>query len=126
MNELFLVTGALAAFGGLGHSYLGERMILIPLTRRAELPSTRFGGPAETTIMLRFTWHFFTVVMVSLAVVFLALGSGIVGGGNWTVVRVLAGYFAVFGVLVLVLSRGRHRAWLIGLGAAVTAWLGTM
>ena len=126
MNELFLVTGALAAFGGLGHGYLGERMILIPLTRRAELPSTRLGGAAQTGMMLRFTWHFFSVVMLSLAVVFLALGSGAISGGDWTVVRVLAGYFAVFGVLVLVLSRGRHFAWLIGLGAAVTAWLGTV
>lgn len=77
-------------------------------------------------MMLRFTWHFFTVVMVNLAVVFLALGSGVAGGGDWTVVRVLAGYFAIFGMLVLVLSRGRHFAWLIGLGAALTAWLGTV
>ncbi|HEV8575029.1 MAG TPA: hypothetical protein VGR43_10020 [Dehalococcoidia bacterium] len=126
MNELFLVTGALAAFGGLGHGYLGERLILIPLTQRAELPSTRFGGARQTAMMLRFTWHFFTVVMLSLAVVFFALGSGIIGGGDWTAVRVLAGYFAVFGVLVLALSRGRHFAWLIGLGAASTAWLGTL
>jgi len=126
MNELFLVTGALAAFGGLGHAFLGERMILIPLTRRAELPSTRLGGAAQTVMMLRFTWHFFSVVMLSLAVAFLALGSGAIGGGDWAVVRVLAGYFAVFGVLVLGLSRGHHFAWLIGLGAAVTAWLGTL
>jgi hypothetical protein len=126
MNEMFLVTGVLAALGGLGHGYLGERMILVPLMQRAELPATRLGGPAFTGMMLRFTWHSFTVVMLSLAVVFFALGAGAIGGGNWTVVRVLAGYFAAFGVLVLVLSRGRHRAWLIGLGAAVTAWLGTL
>jgi len=77
-------------------------------------------------MMLRFTWHFFSVVMLSLALVFLALGAGVIGGGDWTVVRVLAGYFAVFGVLVLVLSRGRHFAWLLGLAAAVAAWLGTL
>ncbi|SRR6266542_4677992 len=126
MNELFLVTGALAGFGALGHGYLGERLVLMPLTQGRDLPSTRFGGATQTAMMLRFTWHFFTVVMLSLAVVFFALGSGVVGGGDWTVVRVLAGYFAVFGVLVLVLSRGRHFAWLIGLGAAATAWLGTL
>ena len=123
MNESFLVTGALAAFGGLSHAYLGERMILIPLRRQVDLPATRL---ASTMRVLRFTWHFFSVVMVSLAVVFLALGTGLVGSGNWAEVRVLAGYFAVFGVLVLVLSRGRHFAWLVGLGAAVTAWLGTV
>ena len=126
MNELFLVTGALAGFGALAHGYLGERLVLMPVTQGADLPSTRFGDATQTAMMLRFTWHFFTVVMVSLAVVFLALGSGVVGGGDWTVVRVLAGYFAVFGMLVFVLSRGRHFAWLVGLGAAVTAWLGTV
>ncbi len=136
MNELFLVTGTLAAFGGLAHAYLGERLLIIPLMERADLPTTRFEtarllrnlafSDHDTKMILRGSWHFFTVVMVSLAVAFLALGSGVVGGGDWTVVRVLAGYFAVFGVLVLALLRGRHFAWLIGLGAAVTAWLGTL
>src|SRR5438128_12058784 len=125
MNELFLVTGALAAFGGLGHAFLGERLILIPLTRRAELPSTRLRGAAQTAMMLRFTWHFFTVVMLSLAIVFLALGTEVVGGGDLPVVRLLGGYFAVFDVLVLVLSRGRDFTWLGGLAAAVAAWLGS-
>jgi hypothetical protein len=126
MNEPFMITGALAGLGALGHGYLGERLLLIPLTRRTELPATRLGGPAQTAMMLRFTWHFFTVVMLSLAVVFLTLGTGVIGGGDWVVVRVLAGYFGVFGLLVLVLSRGRHFAWLIGVAAAVTAWLGTL
>jgi hypothetical protein len=125
MKELFLVTGALAGFGGLVHAY-GGRLVLIPMSRQTQLPATRFGGPRATMGMLRFTWHFFTVVMLSLAVVFTALGTGVIGGGNWAVVRVLAGYFAVFGVLVLVQSRGRHFAWLGGLAAAVTAWLGTL
>lgn len=126
MSELFLVTAALAAFGGLSHAYLGERMILIPLRREAQLPATALGGPGTTMSMLRFVWHFFTVVMVSLAVVFMALGTGIVGGGDWAVVRVLAGYFAIFGVLVLVQSRGRHFAWLLALATAAAAWLGTL
>ena len=126
MDELFLVTGALAGFGALAHGYFGERLVLMPVTQGTDLPSTRFGGATQTALMLRFTWHFFTVVMLSLAVVFFALGSGVVGGGNWTVVRVLAGYLAGFGVLVLVLSRGHHFAWMIGLGAAATAWLGTL
>lgn len=125
MNELFLVTGVFAALGALGHGYLGERLILMPLGHGADLPRTRFGNTPTTVMMIRFTWHFFTVVMISLAVVFIALGGRVIGGGDWTLVRVLAGYFAVFGALVFVLSRGRHFAWLIGLGAAVTALLGT-
>jgi hypothetical protein len=126
MNELFLVTGALAALAGLVHGYGGERIVLVPISREAQLPATKFGGPRFTMSMLRFTWHFFTVVMLSLGVVFFALGTGIIGGGDWTIVRVLAGYFAVFGVVVLVQSRGRHFAWVVGFAAAVTAWLGTI
>jgi hypothetical protein len=126
MNEAFFVTAVLAALGALGHGYLGERLLLVPLGRQTDLPTSRIGGKRSTMQMLRFTWHFFTAVMVSLAVVFLLLGAGVAGGGDWTVVRVLAVYFAVFGVLVLVLSRGRHFAWLLGLGAAATAWLGTV
>jgi len=121
MNEAFVVTGALAAFGGLSHAYLGERQVLIPLTQRTELTAT-----GSTMMVLRFTWHFFSVVMTSLAVVFIALAAGLIGGGDWTVVRVLAVYFAVFGALVLVLSRGRHFAWLIGFACGATAWLGTV
>ncbi len=136
MNELFLVTGTLAAFGGLSHAYLGERLLLTPLMERVDLPTTRFEtarllrniafSDDDTKIILRGAWHFFTVVMVSVAAVFLALGAGVAGGGDWTVVRILAVYFAVFGVLVLVLSRGRHFAWPIALAAALTAWLGTL
>ena len=136
MNELFLVTGTLAAFGGLAHAFLGERLLIIPLMKRADLPTTRFEtarllrniafSDDDTKRILRGVWHFFTVVMVSLAAVFLALGAGIAGGGDWTVVRILAAYFGVSGVLVLVLSRGRHFAWLIALAAAVTTWLGTL
>jgi hypothetical protein len=126
MNEPFLVTGALATFGGLAHGYLGERLILVPLGREGGVPATRLGGPRMTMKMLRFSWHFFSVVMLGLAVVFFALGTESVGGGDWSVVRLLAGCFAVFGLLVLVLSRGRHFAWLLGLAAALTAWLGTL
>ena len=68
MNELFLVTGVLAGSGAVAHGYLGERLVLMPVTQGTDLPSTRFGDGTQTAMMLRFTWHFFTVVMVSLAV----------------------------------------------------------
>jgi Flp pilus assembly protein protease CpaA len=64
--------------------------------------------------------------MAGLAVGFLLLATDAIGGGDWALVRALAVCFGVFGVLVLVLSRGRHFAWLLGLGAAATAWAGTL
>jgi hypothetical protein len=126
MTEAFYATAALAAAAGMGHGYLGERLLLVPLGRQTDLPTTRLGGKRSTMQMLRFTWHFFTAVMLALAVAFLMLATGAIGGGDWALVRVLAVSFAVFGVLVLVLSRGRHRAWVLGFACAGTAWLGTL
>ena len=126
MTEAFYATSALAALGGLAHGYLGERLLLVPIGRKADLPATRLGGKGSTMMMLRFTWHFFTVMMAGLAVAFLALAIGAIGGGDWALVRVIGVSFAVFGALVLMLSHGRHFAWILGFVCAGTAWLGTL
>ena len=126
MTEAFYATAALVALTGMGHGYLGERLLLVPLGRQMNLPTTRLGGESFTMMMIRFTWHFFTVVMAGLAVAFVLLATGVIGGGDWALVRVLAISFAVFGVLVLLLSRGRHRAWILGFACAGTTWLGTL
>jgi hypothetical protein len=126
MTEVFYATGALAAFGALAHGYLGEQLVLAPLGKQANLPATRLGGKRFTMSMIRFTWHFFTAVMVALAVAFFLLAAGAIGGGDWALVRVLAISFAVFGTIVLVMSRGRHFAWILGFACAGTAWLGTL
>jgi hypothetical protein len=122
----FFVSAALAASGALIHSFLGERRVLIPLAQQGALPSTSLGDASQTMMMIRFTWHFLSVVAASLAVVFVGLATGVIGGGDWAVVRVLGVYFAIFGVLVLVLWRGRNFAWLMGLVCAGTIWLGTL
>jgi hypothetical protein len=126
VTEAFYATGALAAFGAIAHGYLGERLVLAPLGRQVSLPATRLGGERSTMRMIRFSWHFFTVVMAGLAVAFLLLATGAIGGGDWALVRLLAVSFAIFGVLVLVLSRGRHFAWILGFACAGTACLGTL
>jgi hypothetical protein len=125
MNFPLLIAGVLAAAVGIGHSYLGERWILIPLFRSDGVPKTPIGDVQDTRRMIRFTWHSFTVIACSSAALFLALSAGIFGGG-WTVVRVMAMYWALFAVVVLLLSRGRHRAWLLGSLVAIAAWWGTM
>ena len=126
MTEAFYATATLAVFGAMAHGYLGERLVLGPLARQAGLPATRLGGARFTMSMIRFTWHFFTAVMMGLAVSFALLATGAIGGGDWTLVRTIAASFAVFGALVLILSRGRHFAWLLGFACAGTACLGTL
>lgn len=126
MNEGLVVAGVLALVGGASHSYLGERLILIPLFRGGGLPASPFGDAAFTKLLLRFVWHFFTIVAWSTAALFLVLSGGGLEGGNQTAVRIIALYWAVFAVAVLALSRGRHFAWLLGSGITVAAWLGTV
>lgn len=126
MNVPLLIAGLVAAAGGIAHSYMGERMILIPLFRGGGLPESPFGGEKFTRDVIRFAWHFFAIVVWSTAALFLLLSAGAVGGGDWTVVRVIAVYWAVFAVVVLILSRGRHFAWLLGSVVTAAAWWGTV
>ncbi len=126
MNVALAVAAVMAIVGGLAHSYMGERMILMPLFRSDGIPESPFGGVQFTRVMIRFAWHFFAVVVWSTAVLFLLLSVSAVGGGDWTAVRVIAAYWAVFAVVVLVMSRGRHFAWIGGTIVAVAAWWGTV
>src|SRR5436190_20735716 len=125
MNFPLLIAGVLAAAIGIGHSCLGETWILIPLFRGDGVPRTPIGGVQDTRRMIRFTWHFFSVVAWNTAGLFLALSAGIIGGG-WTVARVIATYWGVFAVAVLLLSRGRHGAWVLGSLVAIAGWWGTL
>lgn len=121
-----LIAGGLAVVGARSHAYLGERLVLIPLFRDGGVPATPFGGVAFTQAMLRAVWHFFTVVVLSVAVLFFVLSNGESGGANETAARIIGTYFAIFAPLVLVLSRGRHFAWLLASGIADGAWWGTL
>src|SRR3982750_181032 len=108
MNGPLLFAAALALAGGGVHSYMGERVILAPLFRDARIPETPFGDAQFTKAMIRGVWHFFAVVVWSTAGVFFAVSAGLFDGG--TPLRVIAVYWALFAVVALVLSRGRHFA----------------
>ena len=124
MSLALLVAALGAAAAGVGHSYLGERWILLPLFQTDALPRTPVGGTHATRRMIRFTWHFFSVVAWLTAATFAshALGSG---DGGSAVTRFLAVGWLVFGVTVLIFSRGRHGAWMLGLAVGAAAWLGS-
>jgi hypothetical protein len=124
MSLALLAAAVGAAAAGIGHSYLGERWILLPLFHTDALPRTPVGGTYATRRMIRFTWHFFSVVAWLTAATFASHGLGFVDGGSG-VIRVLAACWLAFGVAVLIFSRGRHGAWMLGLAVGVAAWLGS-
>ena len=125
MNFPLLIAAVGAAATGIGHSYLGERLILIPLFRGDGVPKTPIGGVSATRRMIRFTWHFFSVIAWSTSGLFFMRSAGMFDG-SWTPVRVIAMYWAIFAVAVLLLSRGRHGAWVLGALVAIAAWWGTV
>ena len=116
------LVGATLAFGlGLGHSYLGERYILVRLFRRVDLPRL-FGSDLFTRRTLRFAWHLTSVAWWGLgAVLLLAAG----GASKAAVGGAIAATFGASGLVTLVGSRGRHLAWPIFLLIAAAAWLAT-
>jgi len=125
----FLVAGALALVGAAIHGGAGEVIVLRPLFSGA-LPSSRFGGPAATRVMIRVTWHVVTLTFAAFGVAlatcgFLGPGDacrgiGVVAASSFT------GFVALSAVVVLQHPRAviRHRGPLVFLVVAALTWWG--
>ena len=121
MSVLLIVAAVLVSLLAVAHSYLGERHILLPLFRRSE-PPIAFRGRSFTRHTLRLAWHLTTVAWLGLAgqLVVLARPSG---DGMRNLAQVIAGTFAVSGIVALFGSRGRHPSWVVFFIVAVLMWL---
>lgn len=104
----------------LGHSYLGERYILIRLLRRENLPHL-FGSDIFTKRTIRFAWHITSVAWLGFGALLLAQAAG--ESSPRTVLRILAWTFVAHAVVTIVGSRGRHLAWIPFGAIAALAWL---
>jgi hypothetical protein len=122
MQSLYFVAASLCFILGLGHSIVGERYILLPLCRRTDLPRL-FGSADLTARTLRFSWHLGTVAWWGTGAIFCYMAQGHLSPA--IVAGVLAGVFLGSSVLTLVLSRGRHFAWLLFLAIGAIALYGS-
>ena len=131
MIPQFVVAGVLSLIGAVVHGGAGEALILRKLFA-GELPSSRFGGPAATRVMVRFTWH---AVTLTFAVLGTGLATcGFVGPvGTCRGVGIVAAIiFTAFVALTLVVVLQRPRTFFIHPGppgflvTAVLAWWGTV
>jgi hypothetical protein len=127
----FLVAGALALLGAAVHGGGGEVLILRKLFS-AELPSSPFGGPAATRVMIRFTWHAMTLTFAAFGSALATcgfLGPGDACRGVGLVTASLFTGFVALTVLV-VLQRPRmlfaHPGPVMFLTVAALAWWGTV
>jgi hypothetical protein len=116
MNTLFLVAAALMVFLAAAHSYLGERLILIPLfSRRMET------SPPLMKQTLRLAWHITSVLAVGIAAILVVLARG---GGAPIYAEIIAASCALSGIVSLVFSRGKHLSWIVFFAIAALTWFG--
>lgn len=122
MDKLLLVAAALAILLGVGHSYLGERYVLMRLFRRTELPKL-FGSDVFTRRVLRFAWHLTSVAWWGFAAILVILASGDPARFRENTLLVLAVTFGIHAAITAGFSRGRHLAWIPFLAITVICWL---
>jgi hypothetical protein len=105
VNVPLIIAGSLAILGAAIHGVGGDVLVVRKLSPGI-LPSTRFGGPKTTELMIHVTWHMTTIA-------FLTIGSALLLSGS-----VLNGDTARgFGLLAAAASTG-FAALAVGMGAA--------
>lgn len=110
MKILFYIASFLAFAVGVVHSVLGERYILQRLFRRDNLPRL-FGNSEFTMRTLRFAWHITTIAWWGFAAILIALAQQSFSLQNLSLI--LAITFLITGAMTLIISRGRHLAWIV-------------
>jgi hypothetical protein len=123
MNLYFIVSALILIVTGILHSFLGERLVLGPLSRSPDLPRL-LGSGAFMRRTLRFTWHVTTVLLVAVAGVLLILADPAAATNLAGIPRSLALACLACALIAGVATRGRHFSWVLFLAAAVTTWLG--
>jgi hypothetical protein len=107
VNVPLILAGCLAVLGVGLHGAGGEVLVVRKLAS-TPLPSTSFGGPAMTRMMIHASWHIVTIA-------FLTVGSGLLLAGT-----VLNGDVAEAVALVCAGAATGFAAVVIGLGVAHT------
>lgn len=123
INPYLASSGVLILGLAVFHSVLGETYIVRRLLRRDNLPHL-FGDASFTKRTIRYAWHLLTILCIAAgAILFLAAVTQ--GDALEPVVWILAATFAACSVWGIVSTRARHLSWIVLLGAAVLAAIGT-
>jgi hypothetical protein len=105
MDVPLLLAGSLALLGAAIHGVGGEVLVVRKLSP-AMLPSSSFGGPKMTKLMIHATWQMATVAFLSAGTALLLSGSVLDGDTARAVAMVAAGASTGFAAIA------------VGLGAA--------
>lgn len=132
MNVPLIVAGSLAILGAAIHGVAGEILVVRELSP-AMLPSSPFGGPATTKIMIRATWHMTTIAFLTVGSALLLSGLVLHGDIARGISMVAASASTGFAALAVggACVKGprmlfRHPAPVLLTAVAVLAWWGAL
>jgi len=110
METMLYISSFFAFVIGSVHSVLGERYIIVRLIRRDNLPRL-LGGTEFTARTLRFAWHITTIAWWGFAAILILLARQSFTLQNLSLILALT--FLATGAVTLIISRGRHLAWIV-------------
>jgi hypothetical protein len=134
MNVPLLVAGSLAILGAAIHGVGGEVLVVRKLSP-AMLPSSSFGGPKMTKLMIHATWHMTTVAFLTAGTALLLSGSVLDGDTARAVALVAAGASTGFAAIAVGLGAAyaksprfllRHPGPAVLTATAALAWWGAL
>jgi hypothetical protein len=118
MNPLLATAAFLAAGLAMMHSWLGEKWIIQPVLAMEDMPRL-FGSRRGMKKILRFAWHLTSVFFLGMGAVLLHYS---VVGPDKRVLFIITVTYLISAVMTLVVSRGRHYAWVVFLTIGLLAW----
>jgi hypothetical protein len=130
VNVPLLVAGSIALLGAAVHGVAGEVLVVRKLSP-GMLPSSPFGGPVMTKVMIRATWHMTTVAFLTVGSALVLSGSVLHADTARGMALVAAGASTGFAAVAVVgaMARAprslfRHPAPVLLTAVAVLAWAG--
>jgi hypothetical protein len=119
MNLQLAIAALLSATLAVGHSWLGERLILQPILGLDDLPKLS-GSRHGMRKIVRFAWHITSVYFVAVAAILFYFSRT---AADPTVIKIVSITNIISAVITIVVSRGRHYAWVVFLAIGILSWL---
>jgi len=134
VNAPLIVAGSLAIFGAGIHGVGGEVLVVRKLSPEV-LPSSAFGGPRTTKLMIHVTWHLTTIAFLTVGCALLLSGSVLHGDTARGIGLVAAGASTGFAAIAVGLTAAytksprslfRHSGPVLLTATAALAWWGVL
>jgi hypothetical protein len=134
VNVPLIVAGSLAIVGAAIHGVGGEVLVVRKLSPEV-LPSSGFGGPRTTKLMIHVTWHLTTMAFLTVGSTLLLAGSVLHGdtarGIGLVAASASTGFAAIAVALTVAYTQSprslfRHPGLALLIATAALAWWGVL